>query len=116
MKVLVAGAGIGGLSAAIALKNEGHEVKCFDRVREMRPIGAAISGGSLFMPSSNLAWLIENGMLMLHAVRSEMNSFMHCSMVKWSQSTSIVWAGSHAVLWSNGPNVILEARHWRDTL
>ncbi|KAK9900050.1 putative flavoprotein monooxygenase acting on aromatic compound [Cystobasidium minutum MCA 4210] len=43
MKVLVAGAGIGGLSAAIALKKEGHQVKCFDRVREMRPIGAAIS-------------------------------------------------------------------------
>ena len=45
MKVLIAGAGIGGLSAAIALKNEGHQVQCFDRVREMRPIGAAISGG-----------------------------------------------------------------------
>lgn len=51
MKVLVAGAGIGGLSAAIALKRDGHEVKCFDRVREMRPIGAAISGelGRAFM-------------------------------------------------------------------
>lgn len=44
MKVLIAGAGIGGLSAAIALQNDGHEVYCFDRVREMRPIGAAISG------------------------------------------------------------------------
>ena len=44
MKVLVAGAGIGGLAAATALQNDGHEVLCFDRVREMRPIGAAISG------------------------------------------------------------------------
>lgn len=44
MKVLIAGAGIGGLSAAIAFQNDGHEVYCFDRVREMRPIGAAISG------------------------------------------------------------------------
>jgi FAD-dependent urate hydroxylase len=44
MKVLVAGAGIGGLSAAIALKKDGHDVQCYDRVREMRPIGAAISG------------------------------------------------------------------------
>jgi len=43
MKVLIAGAGIGGLSAAIALQNDGHTVKCFDRVKEMRPIGAAIS-------------------------------------------------------------------------
>ena len=46
MKVLIAGAGIGGLSAAIALRNDGHEVECFDRVREMRPVGAAISGES----------------------------------------------------------------------
>lgn len=44
MKVLIAGAGIGGLSAVTALQNDGHEVLCFDRVKEMRPIGAAISG------------------------------------------------------------------------
>lgn len=51
MKVLIAGAGIGGLSAAIALKREGHQVHCYDRVREMRPIGAAISGEFLPSPS-----------------------------------------------------------------
>ena len=44
MKILVAGAGIGGLSAAIALQREGHEVTCYDRVKEMKPVGAAISG------------------------------------------------------------------------
>lgn len=43
MKVIIAGAGIGGLSSAIAMQREGHEVEVYDRVREMRPIGAAIS-------------------------------------------------------------------------
>lgn len=52
MKVLIAGAGIGGLSAAISFKNNGHEVYCFDRVKEMRPIGAAISGTHHAIPPS----------------------------------------------------------------
>jgi 2-polyprenyl-6-methoxyphenol hydroxylase-like FAD-dependent oxidoreductase len=61
MKVLVAGAGIGGLSAAIALQREGHEVKCYDRVREMRPIGAAISGECSVLDKA--AYVIEQVLL-----------------------------------------------------
>lgn len=43
MKVIVIGAGMGGLSAAIALRNDGHDVEVYEKVREMRPVGAAIS-------------------------------------------------------------------------
>ena len=43
MKVTIIGAGMGGLSAGIALKRLGHDVKVFEKVREIRPVGAAIS-------------------------------------------------------------------------
>lgn len=43
MKVLVIGAGMGGLTAAIALRAHGHEVAVYERVRQNRPVGAAIS-------------------------------------------------------------------------
>lgn len=37
------GAGIGGTSAGIALQRLGHEVVIYDRMRENRPVGAALS-------------------------------------------------------------------------
>lgn len=43
MKVIVVGAGIGGTSAAIALQRLGHEVVVYDRMRENKPVGAALS-------------------------------------------------------------------------
>jgi len=43
MKVIVIGAGVGGTSAALALQKLGHEVVVYDRVRENRPVGAALS-------------------------------------------------------------------------
>lgn len=43
MKVLIIGAGIGGTSAAIALQRLGHEVVVYDRMRENKPVGAALS-------------------------------------------------------------------------
>ena len=43
LKVIIIGAGIGGLTAGIALKQAGYEVEIYDRVRELRPIGAGIS-------------------------------------------------------------------------
>lgn len=43
LKVLVIGAGMGGLSAALALQQQGHRVTVMERVEEMRPVGAAIS-------------------------------------------------------------------------
>lgn len=43
MKVIIIGAGMGGLSAAIALKRIGYDVHVYEQVVEIRPVGAAIS-------------------------------------------------------------------------
>lgn len=43
MKVIVIGAGVGGTSAALALQKLGHEVVVYDRMRENKPVGAALS-------------------------------------------------------------------------
>ncbi|WP_035606451.1 FAD-dependent monooxygenase [Haloferula sp. BvORR071] len=41
--ILIIGGGIGGLTAAIALRAEGHEVAVYERAPELREVGAAIS-------------------------------------------------------------------------
>jgi FAD-dependent urate hydroxylase len=43
LDVIVVGAGIGGLTTAIALQRTGHRVRVLDQVRELRPVGAGIS-------------------------------------------------------------------------
>lgn len=43
MKIIIVGAGMGGTSAGIALARIGHEVTIYEQVREIRPVGAAIS-------------------------------------------------------------------------
>lgn len=43
LDVVVVGAGIGGLTAALALRRDGHAVRLLDQVRELRPVGAGIS-------------------------------------------------------------------------
>ena len=43
MKIVIVGAGMGGLSAGIALTQAGHEVEIYDRVSTLRAAGAAIS-------------------------------------------------------------------------
>ncbi|WP_044507017.1 FAD-dependent urate hydroxylase HpxO [Gordonia sp. KTR9] len=43
MKAVIIGAGMGGTSAAIALRQLGHEVEVYEQVTENRPVGAAIS-------------------------------------------------------------------------
>lgn len=43
LKAIVIGAGIGGLTTGIALKQAGYEVEIYDRTRELRPAGAGIS-------------------------------------------------------------------------
>ncbi|MCA1774020.1 MAG: FAD-dependent monooxygenase, partial [Halomonas sp.] len=43
LNVLVIGAGMGGLSAALAFQQQGHRVRVIERVETIRPVGAAIS-------------------------------------------------------------------------
>lgn len=43
LKVIIIGAGMGGLTAGIALRQAGYQIEIYDRVRELRPAGAAIS-------------------------------------------------------------------------
>jgi FAD-dependent urate hydroxylase len=43
LKIVVIGAGIGGLTSGIALSQVGYEVEVYDRVKELRPVGAGIS-------------------------------------------------------------------------
>ncbi|WP_138466858.1 FAD-dependent urate hydroxylase HpxO [Poseidonocella sp. HB161398] len=43
MKAIIVGAGIGGLSAGLALRRIGWDVTIYERVTEVRPVGAAIS-------------------------------------------------------------------------
>lgn len=43
LNIVIIGAGIGGLTAGIALSQAGYTVEIYDRVRELRPAGAGIS-------------------------------------------------------------------------
>ena len=43
MKIVIAGAGIGGLTAAMCLKRAGFDVEVFDSVSELRPLGVGIN-------------------------------------------------------------------------
>ncbi|MGE0288726.1 MAG: FAD-dependent monooxygenase [Bradyrhizobium sp.] len=49
MKIAIAGAGIGGLTAALCLQREGHQVELFEAVDELRPLGVGIN----LMPHSS---------------------------------------------------------------
>ena len=40
-KILIVGAGIGGLTAAIALRQTGFSVEVFERATELKEVGAA---------------------------------------------------------------------------
>ncbi|KAL2867210.1 putative salicylate hydroxylase [Aspergillus lucknowensis] len=53
LRVLIAGAGIGGLATAIALRQQGHQVELFERSRFASEIGAAIH----LTPNANAALL-----------------------------------------------------------
>ncbi len=43
LKVIIVGAGMGGLTTAIAMRQAGYDVEIYDRVRQLRPAGAGIS-------------------------------------------------------------------------
>ncbi|MEM1293569.1 MAG: FAD-dependent urate hydroxylase HpxO [Cyanobacteria bacterium P01_H01_bin.162] len=43
LKAIIVGAGIGGLTTAIAMQQAGYDVEIYDKTRELRPAGAGIS-------------------------------------------------------------------------
>ena len=43
MKIVIAGAGIGGLTAAMCLHRAGFDVEIFDQVSELKPLGVGIN-------------------------------------------------------------------------
>ncbi|MEM6728939.1 MAG: FAD-dependent urate hydroxylase HpxO, partial [Pseudomonadota bacterium] len=43
MDVIIIGSGIGGLTAGLALRRHGHRARVYERVTEIRPVGAALS-------------------------------------------------------------------------
>ena len=43
MKIIIAGGGIGGLTAALCLHKAGFEVKVFESVKEIKPLGVGIN-------------------------------------------------------------------------
>ena len=43
MKIIIAGSGIGGLTAAIGLAKSGHNVRVLEQASELKPVGAGIS-------------------------------------------------------------------------
>ena len=45
-RVLIAGAGLGGLTAALALSQRGYDVRVFERAAELREVGAGVQIGS----------------------------------------------------------------------
>jgi FAD-dependent urate hydroxylase len=73
LKVIIIGAGIGGLTAAIALAQAGYEVEIYDRVSELRPVGAGISLWSNGVKILNRLGLGEE----MAAIGGEMNQMQY---------------------------------------
>ena len=67
MNILIAGGGIGGLGAALALAQRGHTVQVFERTTEFREIGAGIQlGPNVFKMFDRLG--VRDAMLELAAI------------------------------------------------
>jgi FAD-dependent urate hydroxylase len=75
LKVVIIGAGIGGLTTGIAMKQAGYQVQIYDRAQELRPAGAGISLWSNGVKVLNHLGLGEK----LAAIGGEMNAMEYRS-------------------------------------
>ncbi|PZV06471.1 MAG: monooxygenase [Leptolyngbya sp.] len=75
LKVVIIGAGIGGLTTGIAMRQAGYQVEIYDRAQELRPAGAGISLWSNGVKVLNRLGLGEK----LAAIGGEMNAMEYRS-------------------------------------
>ncbi|HSM80867.1 MAG TPA: FAD-dependent urate hydroxylase HpxO [Nodosilinea sp.] len=75
LKVVIIGAGIGGLTTGIAMRQAGYQVEIYDRAQELRPAGAGISLWSNGVKVLNKLGLGEQ----LAAIGGEMNAMEYRS-------------------------------------
>jgi FAD-dependent urate hydroxylase len=75
LKAIIIGAGIGGLTTAIALKRAGYQIEVYDRVKELRPVGAGISLWSNGVKVMNWLGLGDE----IHKIGGEMNRMTYLS-------------------------------------
>lgn len=66
MKIVIAGAGIGGLTAALALQRSGHLVEVYESTRSIEPVGAGI-------------WLAPNGQEVLSRIDDRVLRAVHAA-------------------------------------
>jgi 2-polyprenyl-6-methoxyphenol hydroxylase-like FAD-dependent oxidoreductase len=77
MNILIAGGGIGGLGAALALAQRGHTIRVFERTTEFREIGAGIQlGPNVFKMFDRLG--VRDAMLELAAIPKAL--VMRCAL------------------------------------
>ncbi len=69
MNIMVAGAGIGGLAVAAALRDAGHKVRVFERSPELRVAGTGITLAANAMKALQVLGLADKALLAGHVVR-----------------------------------------------
>ncbi|MBD2070677.1 FAD-dependent urate hydroxylase HpxO [Leptolyngbya sp. FACHB-671] len=75
LKVIIIGAGMGGLTTGIAMRQAGYEVEIYDRVSQLRPAGAGISLWSNGVKVLNRLGLSQE----IAAIGGQMNRVTYCS-------------------------------------
>ena len=73
MNIAIVGAGMGGLTAGIALKKFGHQVTIYEQAAEILPVGAAISLWSNGVKCLNYLGLTDQ----IQALGGEMQSLAY---------------------------------------
>lgn len=56
LRIVIIGAGIGGLAAAVALRQRGYEVALYERVTKLEEVGAGLQIGPNGVKCSTRAW------------------------------------------------------------
>ena len=94
MKIIIAGGGIGGLTTALCLHKAGFEVKIFESVKEIRPLGVGIN-------------------LLPHSVRILTNLGLQSKIAQTAVETKeLVYANRHGQIFWNEPRGRFAGYKW----